>query len=244
LTIPRRIETVLASGLTSSYKKKYKPKERWPTDVFKKGAYVAPDMFDALVKLDHLVKFNKGNLYITDLYRSWEDQEQARKAFETGKKKAFVAKPGSSFHNAGRAVDISIKELNFEGMDRDLWLSNLWNIAQPLGFRPIIKLPDMDASEAWHFDYPGEEWIDVYDKLSYPEAAKCAILDIGGWNPKTGKIKLKKMFCQAQLIRLGYYEIGKVDGVFGPKTNKVLEYEGVFDLDLTTMAKVLSKRDS
>lgn len=241
--VPKRIELVPASGLPSSYKKKYKPKERWDISVFKEGANISPDMFEALKKLEELVRLNKGTLYVTDLFRSWATQAEARKKFETGKKRAFVAKPGGSFHNAGRAIDIAIKELNFEGCDRDDWLALLWSLAKPLGFKPIIRMPEMDASEAWHFDFPGKDWSAAYKTMHYSEVAKCCILDVGEWNPDESDEKIRKMFIQSQLIRLGFYEIGKVDGVFGPKTNKVLEFCGVKDFDTQTMASVLSKRD-
>ena len=228
---PNRIELVKASGLVSSYKKKYKPKERWDVEVFKDGAYIAPDMFSALTLLDAKVCDFGGTLYITDLYRSWDVQKKARDDFLSRKKKHFVAPPGGSFHNAGRAVDISIKELNFEGEDREEWLQILWDIAVPLGFSPIITIPDIDASEAWHLDFPGDDWRIAYDCLSYVEVAKCAILDIGAWNPRENKDTLESMYIQAQLIRLGKYEICKVDGIVGPKTNKVINDLGLFNCD-------------
>lgn len=240
--IPKRIELVAASNLTSSYKKKYK-REKWSIDVFKGGRFIAPDMFVALKKLDKLVRLNKGNLYIIDLFRSWDTQAKARKKFETGVKKAFVAKPGGSFHNAGRAVDISVKELEFEGIDKDDWVSVFWELAKPLGFRPIVSTPDLGVSEVWHYDFPGNDWQDAYDMLQYGEIAKCCVLDVGEWNPDEVEEKTRKMFIQAQLIRLQFYEVGKVDGIFGPKTKKVLDFCGVGDYDTKVQAEMLSHRE-
>jgi hypothetical protein len=240
--VPQRIELVKASGLTSSYKKKRK-KEYWTVDVFKEGRLITEDMFTALQKLDQLVRMNKGQLLITDLFRSWETQAEARKKFEQGKKKAFVAKPGGSFHNAGRAVDISVKQLEFEGIEKDEWVSFFWELAKPLGFHPIVSTPDLGVSEIWHYDFPGNDWKDAYDVLQYGEAAKCCILDVGKWNPNESEEKVRKMFIQAQLIRLGFYEIGKVDGFIGPKTKKVLDFCGVGDFDTAVAAEVLAHRD-
>ena len=235
-----RIKLVPSSGIASSYKKKRKPKERWDISVFKDGANITPDMFSALQELQKQVNLKGGSFFIIDLYRSWEAQQEARKKFETGKKKAFVAKPGGSFHNAGRAVDISVKELNFPGIPKDEWLATLWQLAKPLGFRPIITIPDLNASEAWHFDFPGVDWAPAYDSVNYTEVAKCCILDVGKWNPDESRTKVKRMFVQAQLIRLGHYEIGKVDGVFGSKTNKVLDTLGVSQFPLDTIATQLA----
>lgn len=226
----KRIELIPGFGIQSSYKKKRK-QEYWDIQVFnnvgQKGNYITPDFLKGLRKLDELVKLNKGNLKITDLYRSWEVQSTNRKNYISGKKKAYVAKPGGSFHNAGRAVDISLEHLQFEGVDRDDWLEVLWDIAIPLGFKPIIKIPDMDASEGWHLDWPGIDWIDAYKKLKYSEVAKCCVLDVGAWDPSENKDKVERRFIQSQLIRIGYYEIGKVDGLIGPKTSKILRSLGL-----------------
>lgn len=234
----RRIERVSAFGLTSSYKKRRNPRQRWGVEVFKDAAYITPDMFKALVKLNKAVKSNGGELYITGLFRSWRVQAIARKRFKTGEKKDFVAKPGGSFHNAGRAVDISVKELNFEGVNKKDWLQTLWDLAKPLGFEPIIRIPEINASEAWHFDFPGKDWLCAYEELPYARVAKCAILDIGCWNKSTRKTKLMKMFVQAQLIRVGYFDIGEVDGIFGPKTNRALKIEGYDNMDVEKICRL------
>ena len=237
----KRISLVPATGLTSSYKKKNSLNtERWTVDVFNESRFICPDTLEALIKLNKLILLNKGKFYITDLLRSWETQAKSRSDYLAGKKSAYTAPAGSSFHNSGRAVDFSVKELEFENTNRKDWLTLLWGLAKPLGFKPIITIPDIDMSEAWHLDFPGE-WSDAYSKLSYSEVAKCAMLDCGLWQ-KGSKDKIKRMFIQSQLIRLAYYEIGTVDGIFGQKTNKVLDFEGILSLDLDSAGEVLSKR--
>ncbi len=241
----KRIDLEPASGIESSYKKEYK-KEYWDVSVFDmngaRGNYITPDFLKALKKLDELVKAQKGTLRITDLYRSWETQAENRQKYLTGKKRAYVAKPGSSFHNAGRAVDIGLNHLQFEGVARDDWLDVLWDIAIPLGFRPIIKTPDMDALEAWHFDFPGLEWAKAYDTIKYPEVAKCCVLDVGGWNPDEDSDKVNRMFVQAQLIRLGRFDIGKVDGIFGRKTLNAIGELGYLEGSVSVLVKSIAQR--
>lgn len=238
-----RIQLVKAHGLTSIYKKKRDPTNRWDVSAFKQGAYVTPDFFEALKKLDKAIVAEGGKFFVTDLRRSWAKQAEARKKYEQGIKKAFVAKPGGSFHNAARAIDISIQELDFPGIPKEDWLEKLWDLAIPLGFQPIIKIPDMRASEAWHFDYPGVDWLDAYEKLSYPQIAKCCILDIGDWDePNTSDDKKLKMFIQAQIIRLGLYEIGKVDGIIGAKTTAVMKKMRIDPTNLEMAADTLAQR--
>jgi len=237
------------TGISTSYEKKRKPGQYWDVEVFKACADVPEDFHQALVKLNELVAFNNGSLHIIDLYRTWEMQSEAREVYLKDKantrkknKKPFVAIPGGSFHNAARAVDIKLELLQFKGVPQADHLQFLWDIAKPLGFHPIIKIPDMHASESWHFDFPGKDWQEAYDTLSYSETAKCCTLDIGGWDPAEVEETTRKMFVQAQLIRLGFYEIGKVDGIFGPKTKKVLDFCCDTEFDTKTLADVLARR--
>lgn len=235
-----RVKLVKAKNLVSSYKKKYKPSERWDVKVFQEGSKITPDMFLALKKLDISVKQKQGNLYITDLFRSWSTQHEARLKFESGQKESYVSLPGSSFHNSGRAVDISVQELNFKNYSKDNWLEVFWDIAKPLGFYPIISIPAIDASEAWHFDFPGNDWGHAYKHLSYKEVAKCCTLDVGKWDPDTSKDIVNKMFLQSQLVRLRFYEVGKVDGIIGEKTKKALQSCTIrfgFSVDLQDVQK-------
>jgi hypothetical protein len=234
-----RVSLVRASGILSSYPLTSQPK--LDVSCFQDKAFIAPDMFSALVILNRKVNQKGGNLYITDLLRPWDMQAEARRKYESGEKKAFVAKPGGSFHGAGRAMDIDVMNLQFEDTPKDLWLQTFWDIAKPLGFRPIISSPDITASEAWHFDFPGTEWTDAYDTLPYGEAAKCCTLDVGMWNPDMNSGIVKKMFIQAQCIRLGAYSVGKVDGIFGPKTYAALSSLGFSDTkNIESLIKLLT----
>jgi len=219
-----RVQLIPAHSLTSSYRKSNSI-NRWDISVFSAGGaqgnFITPDLFKSLQELDNIVKINNGTLYITDLFRTWDKQFNVRKLYETGIRNVYAAKPGHSFHNAGRAVDISISELNFSDIPKKEWLDKFWNLAIPLGFRPIIDNPDMNKSEAWHFDYPGDDWSEAYNNLSYSTVAKCCVLDVGQWfgSPESTSIA---MFIQAQLIRLGFYDIGDVDGIIGYKTRTAL----------------------
>jgi len=243
--IPKRIELFESKDLLSIYP--VKSKNKLDISCFNNkgqmGNFIVPELFDALLKLDKLVRLNKGTMYIIDLYRSWECQAEAREKFENKTKRAFVSKPGESFHNAGRAADISMKDLNFEEINKDKWVSMFWDLAKPLGFYPIITIPDLGASEVWHYDFPGNSWQDAYNVLQYSEVAKCCTLDIGGWDLNENEEKVRKMFIQSQLIRLGFYEIGKVDGIIGPKTQKVLDFCNVGEFDTKVIADMLSHRD-
>lgn len=216
----KRVDLVYLEGIKSSYIRKdgFLDVKR-----FGESAKCTADMKASLLELDLAVAQQNGSLHITDLFRDWKVQDELRKKYESNpKKRPFAARPGGSFHQAGRAVDIAIQMLNFKDVPKDKWLQKLWDLAKPLGFKPIIRIPDMNASEAWHFDRPGKAWDAAYKALPYDRVAKCAIIECDNWDPNEDKTKLERMFIQTQLIRLGNHEIGDVDGILGTKTMTVL----------------------
>ena len=214
--------------------------------------YVAFDMLDPLKLLATKISDAHGIFKLNSIFRSWDKQQELRTKYENyeklsveeKKKVPFVplaAFPGGSFHMAGRAIDVSIKDLNFKGVNQSDWLKKFWDLSAPLGFRPIIATPDASISEAWHFDYCGV-WDKIRTKYSYNLAAKCAIIDIGNWNPKEDVNKIKNMFIQVQLLRLGYDIGGDIDGILGIKSTQALSKERLEKLSLDNIILALDKK--
>jgi hypothetical protein len=126
-------------------------------------------------------------------------------------KAAFVALPGRSFHNAGRAIDVHLGVLKFPGVAADKQLDRLWEIARSCGWDPIIKAPDEGASEAWHFDHYGE-LSGVLKRLGYEQAALCGAILVGHGDLSGFGAELQALICRAG------FDIGKIDGDVGPRT--------------------------
>jgi len=216
----------------------------------KTGWFVA-EAESALVNLNSAVLKECGDLRITDGLREFKTQAELRDRYirwvKAGKpdrssskydsktmKNVFVAEPGFSFHNSGRAIDIHVDMLKFPGVPADKQLDKLWELAVPLGWRPVIKGPWEGKSESWHFDYMGI-WSKTYDVLGYKEAAMCASLDIGVGD----FLRVRNRALQAQLHRCGM-NVGSIDGYLGKKTKKGLEVLGLSDktADYTTLYKI------
>ena len=70
-------------------------------------AQCTPDTRQALMKIAKDVESESGNLYLSDLYRSYDMQLQSHLEWKTGKKSAFSPPPGGSMHEAGRACDLN-----------------------------------------------------------------------------------------------------------------------------------------
>jgi hypothetical protein len=210
----------------------------------------------ALLTLVQQVRLAGGQLRVTDAYRSVATQAQARARYDRwhqagrpapgsvgwdGKsmKADFVALPGRSFHNAGRAIDVHVGALSFPGVDANKQLDTLWQIAIPLGWSPIIRTPNEVESESWHFDFLGD-WKPVVERRGYEEAAVGAVLETGQNDafPACGSVRR----IQSQLHRAGY-DVGAIDGMMGGKTEGGLYASGYRGL-YSDIAKIIQWCDS
>lgn len=217
----------------------------WPLSALRIGRATS-DTADGLLKLHEAVAAAGGDLRITDCWRSVATQQEARERYErwlaAGQprpgsvgfdprtmKADLVARPGRSFHNAGRAIDVHLAALRFPGVRADRQLDTLWELARPIGWTPILKAPEERASEAWHFDFFGV-WGRVKARVGYEQAAIAAAQDVGNGEPSPA------LQVQGGLHRAGY-SVGAIDGDIGPKTRAGLTtsgYRGAFS-DLPAM---------
>jgi hypothetical protein len=193
-----------------------------------KAGVATPDTAEALLALSNAVGAAGGDLRVTECHRDVVVQRLARARYDRwvaagrpapsspgfdrhAMKAAFVARPGRSMHNAGRAIDVHVSMLRFPGARPDEILDRLWAIAEPLGWSPVIRRPDENASEAWHFDYWGP-LASVRDRLGYEQAALCGAVLVGH-----GDLTGYAALVQALLVLSGS-SIGQIDGDAGPRT--------------------------
>ena len=244
MELPTRTRLVSVHPEILSYYKTRKG-DRAPLHTLR-GGKLTPDAAEALYKLHLGVKEAGGELLVSDCYRSPEVQGKARKKYENwvaaGKPKrssdeydkatmkgAFVSRPGRSNHNAGRAVDVAHMLAAPDDVPRKEKLDWLWDIAIPIGWRPIIKSPREGQSEAWHFDFMGP-WSIVRDRLDYGQTAMAGVLDSGGG--KGLYARPWERWVQAQIHRVGAVDIGDIDGHLGKMTLvgiKALDLVSLFD---------------
>lgn len=214
-----------------------------------KAGICTTDTASALLALHEAVQSAGGDFRVTELHRDVAVQTAARAKYDrwaaAGKpepgtagfdaatmKSAFVAAPGRSMHNAGRAIDINLGTLKFPGVTADRQLDKLWELAIPLGWQPIIKTADERASEAWHFDFWGD-LRGVLARLGYEQAAFAGALLVGHAGAGTSWASVT----QALLQRAGH-SIGTIDGAFGGKSRASLcAALGVSDADALAMVQ-------
>jgi len=192
-----------------------------------------PDTAAALGALDRALREAGGDFRVTELHRNVGVQQAARAKYDrwiaAGKpargsarfdaatmKADFVAVPGRSMHNAGRAIDVHLAALAFPGVPADRQLDRLWDLAQPLGWSAVISAPNERASEAWHFDFWGD-LRGIKARLGYEQAAFAGALLVGHAGAGTSWASVT----QALLQRAGQ-DIGAIDGAFGPRSRAAL----------------------
>ena len=185
-------------------------------------ARCTPDTHLAIIHIAADLADAGGRLILTDLFRNHDMQARSHHDYVTGKKKAFSPPPGGSFHEAGRAFDLDLHSIKIP-------LAEFWQIAAKYGVLPIIKQPNVNASEAWHFDCRGSHQL-VYKYYKdgkannfkpYEAAVTSAILSVGVVADRFGSNQ-KQAAIQSCLIRLGK-QVGNMDGQIGPRTRRALE---------------------
>ena len=204
------------------------------------GGQMTPDAAAALRALSDAVKKAGADFRVTDCLRSIQVQAWARAKYErwlrddkprtkakgydrSKHKQHFVSRPGRSFHNSGRSIDVNLDVLKFKDVIASQQLDTLWAIARPLGWRPVIREATEGKSESWHFDFMGP-WLPVYERLGYLQAAMGAVMDIGVGRDVYANYGMR--FVQAHLQRAGY-DVGDIDGLVGRKTKGGLAQAGL-----------------
>ena len=195
------------------------------TSIYKKGnsfanlparmAKCTPDFKEAIFSIKSDVEAAGAPLRLSDLFRDFDMQNQAHLDYKSGKKKAYSPPPGSSFHEAGRAMDIDVAALKPLGAN---YLEKFWQIAAKYKVVPIITEPNPGKSECWHFECRGE-FQTVRDLQGYTQAVRAAILDVG--------VDLKDVtddataWIQGQILSYGI-NIGPIDGVLGKNSKAAI----------------------
>ena len=169
-------------------------------------AWLAPGASDTL----QVLLMEVPTLFISDMYRTPEDQDRAHMDYKLGRKSAYSPPAGGSWHEVGRAIDVDVDALNGYAYRGEYNLAAFWKIAQTYGWTPIIEHP-VSAPECWHFEYQG-----TYAKLPRPWNIRAAYMDAYGHHPQVDSKKTSAFWLQCALGRLNHHV--KIDGIIGPKT--------------------------
>lgn len=151
-----------------------------------------------------------GHLFITDMFRSREDQEKAHQDYLSGRKKAYSPPPGGSMHEAGRAIDI----------DPDDTIIGLAKVKTILAKHGWIGIADK-GSECWHHDWRGPDGEAAYRQggagmSRYRAMARRCIEAIQ--NPSTDVTSVNRVVEIQKLLNQIWPGLLAEDGIYGPRT--------------------------
>lgn len=157
-------------------------------------------------------------LFLSDAYRSPEEQSKAHQDWKMGRKSAYSPPSGGSWHEVGRAIDIDVAALPCK-------LGEFWTIARRYGWTPIIPNANPRTSECWHFERRG-----THALVPAPWRLPSAWLDVYGSHKDIPSHRKKEYIAQLALYRMGF-PCGAIDGIVGPVTERAMSEAGCADLD-------------
>lgn len=155
-----------------------------------------------------------GHLYLSDMFRSAHEQQQAYNDYKTGRKSAFSPPSCGSVHEAARAIDI-------DAFDTGIGHKRVRDILNKHGWVNIVET--LTGSECWHYEFRGDKWEQYYAQNGYAAMARAMKKDIGNVLNLQQAIdheeEIKKV--QTALNKLFGSNL-EVDGMLGPMTRELV----------------------
>lgn len=169
------------------------PYGEWlPERMAKLTRWSAISLAQAIFKIKRL----GGTLFISDMYRSREEQWKAHHDWKTGQKTAYSPPPGYSVHEAARAIDIDTGNTGIGYIETR-------RILEQNGWMPI-------SNEPWHFERRGT-WQKTMDEYGYKSMVRGMLAMIGNLGGGIGDDPAEILTAQKKL------GITK-DSIYGPET--------------------------
>lgn len=160
-----------------------KSNELW--NVNKNGLSLRPDVYAALEKMAEAAKNDGIKLLVSSTYRSYSYQEKLfnRYAAQDGVALAerYSARPGTSQHQLGAAIDFGTIDDSFAETQMCKWLMAHgeeygWSLSFPQGYEDVTGF----MWECWHFRYIGKEAC-AFQKKWFGDVQQFAIEFIDAW---------------------------------------------------------------
>ncbi|MDX6692705.1 MAG: zinc D-Ala-D-Ala carboxypeptidase, partial [Blastocatellia bacterium] len=179
----------------------------------------------ALQKVYQAVAAEGGHLFISDMFRTFAEQQKAHSDFITGRKKAFSPPACNSVHESARAIDI-------DAFDTEIGHRRVRQILNAHGWVNIVVT--LTGSECWHYEFREQKFEDIKKARGYTAMARSMKEEIGnvGDVGNAEKEKEKVKFIQDSLNKIMGLNLG-VDGIYGERTKQAIrDFQARFDLQV------------
>jgi peptidoglycan hydrolase-like protein with peptidoglycan-binding domain len=189
---------------------------------------------EALDEVYEEVARKGGHLYISDMFRSAEDQQRAHEDYLAGRKESFSPPACSGVHESGRAIDI-------DAFDTGIGHARTRRILNDHGWVNIVE--SLTASECWHYEFREARWEEFKDQNGYSAMAHAMKEEIGNVQ---GSDLAEANREEIKWLQRGLNEIMNaglgVDGVYGPRTKvAVKRFQERYGLQVDGVAGPITK---
>ncbi|KKM77632.1 hypothetical protein LCGC14_1368040 [marine sediment metagenome] len=168
----------------------------------------------ALQKVYKDIVAEGGHLYLSDMFRSANDQQKAHEDWKSGRKSAYSPPSCNSVHEAARAIDI-------DAFDTMISHKRVREILNRYGWINIVAT--LTGAECWHYEFRQKRWEDFKTKNGYAEMARAMKKDIGN---VTSLAKANRQMEDMKWVQSSLNKILKIhltiDGLMGEKTREAV----------------------
>lgn len=169
----------------------------------------------ALKKVFKEVVGSGGHLFISDMFRSANQQQRAHEDWKSGRKTAYSPPSCHSVHEAARAIDI-------DAFDTGIGHQRTREILNKHGWVNIVDT--LTGAECWHYEFRQKKWESYKEKHGYAAMAHAMKEEIGnlaGLRQAEAEKKAVR-WLQDSLNKILQIQL-RVDGIIGEKTRKAIK---------------------
>ena len=189
---------------------------------------------EALAKVFEDIVAEGGCLYLSDMFRSANEQQKAHEDWKAGRKSAYSPPACASVHEAGRAIDI-------DAFDTVIGHKRVREILNKHGWINIVET--LTGAECWHYEFREARWEDYKAEHGYQAMAHAMKEEIGNLvrRPQAEKQKDQVRWLQTSLNTILGIDL-QADGIYGEATRAaVKEFQIQYHLQIDGVAGPITR---
>ncbi len=224
----RRLSGVVNVRVPSIYGYKGKDLPRRMAKLVRPAAIALQHVYEDIVR-------EGGHLYISDMFRSADQQQKAHEDWKTGKKSAYSPPSCHSVHEAARAIDI-------DAFDTVIGHKRVREILNHRGWVHIVDT--LTGAECWHYEYRQRRWERYKEQHGYAAMAHAMKEEIGNLvdSDKAEAEKAEIRWLQKAMNKILRIRL-VVDGIYGEKTKEaVRRFQRKYRLQVDGIAGPITRK--
>ena len=189
---------------------------------------------ESLAKVFEDIVAEGGRLYLSDMFRSANEQQRAHEDWKSGRKSAYSPPACASVHEGGRAIDI-------DAFDTVIGHKRVREILNKHGWTNIVET--LTGAECWHYEFREARWEAYKSTHGYAAMAHALKEEIGNRAQHTQAERRKEevRWLQTSLNRILGLDL-EVDGIYGEATRAaVREFQGRHHLQIDGVAGPITR---